>query len=131
MTMNFEQALHSELSAVSGFTSKVFPSVAPEGTAAPYMTYETGGHTLDKAHSGFLTSGSLDCSIDILAATFSALKTSSDLVEAKIRSFLGRSIGALAAGPYIQNVIFREYNPTLYEPNVDLYRKTISFTVYF
>lgn len=127
--MNFETALRSELVLVSGFTNKVFPYVAPEGTAAPYMIYETSGFTNLKAHNGFLSHGSLECTVDVMAATFSALKTASDAVEAKIKTFLSRNIGTGGAGPYIQNLTFREYNPTLYEPEVDLYRKSITFTV--
>lgn len=126
---SFEVALYTELSSISGFTAKVFPLFAPEGTAAPYMTYEPGIYTLDKAHNGFLSSGSQEVTVDILAATFSSLKTASDAVVAKIRSFLARSIGT--GGPTIQNVTIREQSPLLYEPNVDLYRRSIVFTIYY
>lgn len=127
--MDFEQGLRAELITVSGLTNKVFPVNAPEGTAAPYATYETGDHHADKAHDGHMTSGTLQCNVDVFGATYSSMKTTSRAVVAEIKTFIGTKIGG--SGPTIQNLTFDEYLPELYEPNVSLYRKSIGFTVYF
>lgn len=126
--MDFEQALRTELITVTGLSNKVFPLNAPEGTAAPYATYESSGLDEDKTLNGFLTTGNLDCTVEVFNLTYGSTKTTANLVKSKIKSFLGRTIGT--AGPYIQNVTF-EPNTELYEPNVNLYRTIINFKVYF
>lgn len=124
--MEFEKALRSQLITITGLSNKVFPVNAPEGTPAPYVTYESMDHAEDKTFTGYLTTGSLDCTIDVLGKTYAEMKSVSKLVKDKIKSFQGRDIGIV-----IQNVTFDTTLPEFYEPNVDMYRKTIGFTVYF
>ena len=124
--MEFEKALRSELITISGLSAKVFPVNAPEGTSAPYVTYESSDHAEDKTFTGYLTTGSLDCTIDVLGKTYSEMKSVSKLVKDKIKSVQGRDIGV-----FVQNVTLDTSMPEMYEPNVDMYRKTIGFTVYF
>ncbi len=125
--MDFEQALCEELSIITGIT--VWPLNPPEGQSAPYMTYETGDRAEIKTHDGFGDSGPLECTVDIYAITYPEIKTFSASVEGKIKTFMHRSIGT--GGPYIQNVTFEDLFPEMYEPNVDLYRKSITFTVFY
>lgn len=125
--MNLEQALFAELKTISGVS--VHSMNAPEGTPAPYMTYETSDLNEDKTLNGYLTTGTVDCTVDVLCATFPLMKTTSNLVKAKIKTFQSRVIGTL--GPYIQNLTFSESNPEMYEPEVNLYRKSINFKMYF
>jgi hypothetical protein len=64
-----------------------------------------------------------------MESTYAKMKALGGLVKAKIKSFQSRSIGT--TGPYIQNVTIADLSPEMYEPNVDLYRKSITFTVFF
>ena len=127
--LNFEQAITVELKTISGLSTKVFPVNAPEGTAAPYVTYDSDDQNWEKVLDGFLTSGPLHCSVDVLHTSYANLKALAALVKAEIASWLMTTIAT--TGPYIQDVTFDELLPELYEPEVNLYRKIIGFTVYF
>lgn len=127
--LNFEQAITVELKTISGLTTKVFPVNAPEGTVAPYITYDSDDQNWEKVLDGFLTSGPLHCSVDVLHTTYANMKALAALVKAEIASWLMTTIAT--TGPYIQDVTFDELLPELFEPEVNLYRKIIGFTVYF
>jgi len=131
--LNFEQALVVELKTVSGLSTKVFPVNAPEGTAAPYVTYDSDDQNWEKALDGFLTSGPLHCTVDVLHTSYPNMKNLAALVKAEIASWIMSTIGASTGvtGVYIQDVTFDELLPELFEPAVNLYRKVIGFTVYF
>lgn len=125
--MNLEESLYAELKSIVGIT--VWPMNAPEGTVAPYVTYETSDLSEDKALDGYLSHGNANCSVDVFGATFPLMKSTAALVKAKIKSFEGRVIGT--QGPSIQELTFSESNPEMYEPEINLYRKSINFKVYF
>lgn len=125
--MNLEQALYAELKTIAGIT--VWPMNAPEGTTAPYVTYETSDLNEDKTLDGYLPHGNTECTVDVFGATFPLMKSTSALVKSRLKSFEGRTIGTL--GPYIQELTFSESNPEMYEPEINLYRKSINFKVYF
>lgn len=126
--IDFEQSLKTELSAITGLSSKVFPLNAPIGTEAPYVTYESSGVNEDKALDGFLDTGELSCTVEVLGSTYASAKQLSPLIRTKIKSFIGRAIGN--GGPFVQDVEF-EQNIEMYEPNMNLFRVIINFTVYF
>lgn len=127
--MDFEQALRAELIAIPGLDTKVFPVNAPEVTAAPYATYESSDLAEIKTHEGFSDTGTLECTVDVFGNTYGEMKTVSRATKEKIKTFLGRTMGT--GGPYIQNLTFDDLLPEMYEPNVDLYRKSITFTVFY
>lgn len=127
--MDFEQALRAELITVPGILNKVYPVNAPEGTQAPYATYESSDLAEIKTHEGFGDTGTLECTVDVFGNTYAEMKTVSRATKEKIKTFLGKAIGT--SGPYIQNLTFEDILPEMYEPNVDLYRKSITFTVFY
>lgn len=127
--MTFEAALRAELITITGLSNKVYPVNAPEGTAAPYVTYESGLLDEEKTLGGFLTSGSLECSLDVLGATYGDMKSYSKAVKAKVKTFVNRTIGT--GGPFIQDIEFAELAPELYESEVNMYRCIITFTAYY
>jgi hypothetical protein len=131
--LNFEQALVVELKTVTGLSTKVFPTHAPEGTAAPYATYESDDQHKEKSLEGFISSGPLHVTVDVLHNSYANMKTLAALVKTEIESWIMASIGTGGSdtGPYIQDVTFDELLPELFEPAVNLYRKSIGFTVYF
>lgn len=127
--MTFEAALRAELITITGLSNKVYPIQAQEGTSAPYVTYETGLMSEEKSHEGFNTSGTLECTLDVLGATYGDMKSYSKAVKAKVKGFLSRTIGT--GGPFIQSITFAELAPELYESQVDMYRCSITFTVFY
>ena len=127
--MDFEKALRAELIGISALSNKVYPVNAPEGTSAPYATYESGDLAEIKTHEGFGATGTLECTVDVFGKTYGEMKAVSRATKAKIKTFLGRVIGT--DGPFIQNLTFEDLLPEMYEPNVDLYRKSITFTVFY
>ena len=131
--LNIEQAMVVELKTVSGLSAKVFPINAPEGTAAPYVTYESDDQAKEKGLDGFISSGPLHCTVDVVHNSYANMKALAALVKAEIESWIMSTIGASTGvtGVYIQDVTFDELLPELFEPAVNLYRKSIGFTVYF
>lgn len=141
--MDFERALRLELTGTAydflvwddshianSVLDRVYPVNAPEGTAVPYLTYETSDHAEKKTMEGYGTTGTLECTVDVFDKTYSGMKELGKATKEKIKTFMGRNIGE-GAGPYIQNVTFDDLLPEFYEPNVDLYRKSITFTVFY
>lgn len=124
----FEESLRTELSAITGLTNKIYPLTAPPGTAAPYVAYESSGLNEDKVLEGFLESGTTDVTLHIVAVSFASMKSYAALVKTEIKSWLGNQ---MSSGPVIRNITFGESSPELYEPEVNLYRKIIDFTVHY
>jgi len=127
--LSFEEALKIELAAVAGLKNKVYPVDAPQSVKPPYLTYESNDLLELKTHDGYGDHGNLECTLEVMESTYAKMKALGGLVKAKIKSFQSRSIGT--TGPYIQNVTIADLSPEMYEPNVDLYRKSITFTVFF
>ena len=84
--MDFEKALRAELITISGLENKVYPVNAPEGTTAPYATYESSDLAEIKTHDGFSKNGTLECTVDILGKTYAEMKTVSRATKAKIKT---------------------------------------------
>lgn len=124
---SFEEALRTELAGITGLTNKVFPLTAPPGTTAPYVVYETSTIE-DKAMEGFLSTVTTSVTLDLVATSYATLKSLTALVKIEIKSWLQST---MSDGPYIQNITFGESSPELYEPEVNLYRRVMDFTVYY
>ncbi len=126
---SFEKALTTELDTITQLGNRVYPIAAPSKSPTPYVAYETSGRHELRALSGSLDAGELTCSLDIVGKSYSDMKATEALVRAKLKTFEGRVIGT--GGPLIQSLVFAEYNPEMWEQEVDLYRKVLEFTVFF
>lgn len=124
--MSFEVALRQELLSI---ISKIYPLTAPEGTLVPYLIYTSSEGTYDKDLNGFLDSKEVSCELDIIDSSYSGMKSISKQVVDKLKSFEQRTVGT--NGLYIQEFTFDDDSPELYENEVNMYRKIISFRVYF
>ncbi len=124
--MGFEIALREELIPIC---SKVFPLTATEGTTAPYIIYKSSEGRNLKTLGGNLDLKEVSCELDILATSYSNMKSLAKQVIEKLKSFELRNIGT--SGPYIQELTFDDDSPELYESEVFLYRKIISFNISF
>jgi hypothetical protein len=126
--MDFEQALTAELSAIPGLESKVFPIVAPQVTAGPYLTYTLENNERVQSltgHDGLVQSR---YQLDLFHASYAGLKALKKAVIQNLKTLNLRNIGG--TGPYIQQVeILSELEA--YEESVKLYKGIIEFDVHY
>lgn len=127
--MTFEAALRTELVAIDGLLNKVFPMTAPEGTAAPYIIYTSTLGNYDKTLTGWTRSKAVSVEINVIHNHPTLMRALAKEVQAKIMGFLGRVLAE--AGPKIDDLVLESDAPELYEAQVGLYRKVISFTAFF
>lgn len=123
----FEEALKTEVAGVTGLTSKVFPINAPEGTVPPYVTYEAGGYNFDKVLEGYLTSGTIRATLEVVESTAAKAIALAVLVKAEIRGWLGTTMAT--TGPAIQDVTIDDESDVLYDPQTGRYIIVIGFEV--
>lgn len=76
-------------SNVSGYNTKVFPMVAPEGTALPYATYQQIFIKKIKTHDGYGGEGWVDYQFDFYATTYIGAKTASEQWFDYIKNYRG------------------------------------------
>jgi len=131
--MTFEEALVLELEAITELNGKVFPLNAQDAEGnpveAPYLIYVSSEGQYDKCLNGFLDMKEVSCELNVLHKTYRNMKLLSRQVVAKLKSFEGRIIGV--DGPMIQELVFENDSPELYEEQPELYRKIINFRIYF
>lgn len=131
--MTFEGALVTELETITELNGKVFPLNAQDAEGnpveAPYLIYVSSEGQYDKCLNGFLDMKEVSCELNILHKTYRNMKLLSRQVMAKLKSFEGRIIGI--DGPMIQELVFENDSPELYEEQPELYRKIINFRIYF
>jgi len=100
--MNFEQALATELETITGLSAKVFPLFAPDAAVTPFVVYRKANIRFPKVLDGFGDRIEGNYDILVLASNYPDLQTNSDLVIAKLKSMLFRTIGT--AGPTIYDI---------------------------
>jgi hypothetical protein len=135
--MNLEDALSIELRSITEFSKEkdettiynIYPLNAPEGVEAPYLVYLSGELMEVKSLDGFISYGNVNIELNILALEYSDMKDLSKKVLTLIKTFLKRKIGD--DGPYIQNLTLDPDSPEMWEEQVKLYRKIISFNIKF
>lgn len=104
--MNFEESLVFELSATDGLNGKVFPLGAKEGTVPPFVVYVSSAGEETQALEGYTSDKSVTCEIHIVGGTYSEMKTVTQEVLDRIKSFFGRQIGV--NGPFVKSVSYDE-----------------------
>ena len=127
--MTFEAALRTELMTITSLNNKVFPMRAPEGTEAPYLIYTTTLGDYDKSLEGWHKSKGVTVELNVIHDRAAAVRALSREVQALVMGFEGRQLAS--TGPLVDEIIFEGEGVELYEAQVDLYRKVISFKTYF
>ena len=127
MSVNFEEALTAELSALPGLARKVFPLNAKEGTLAPYIIYVSSEGQQDKTLQGYIESKEVECEINIFHPSYAGLKKLTKEVLSLLITFNGRFIGS-SEGPFVENVTY-DKPVELHENQVSLYRCLIDLKV--
>lgn len=127
--MTFEAALRAELITISDLQDKVFPMRAPEGTGAPYLIYTTTLGEYDKSFDGWHNSKAVTVELNVIHARAADVRSLAAQVMVLVMGFEGRQLAS--TGPLIDEIVFEGEGVELYEAQVDLYRKVISFKTYF
>lgn len=127
--LTFEEALHVELKALTGLTTKVFPVKAPEGTAVPYVTYDPARKEYEKFLDGFSTLCNQRCYIDVFEDNQAEVIALANAVKAEITTWQGAVIGT--TGPTIQEVIFDADQEPVYVPEPGVFQIAIGFEVFY
>jgi hypothetical protein len=78
---------------VTGYSNKVYPLIAPEGTTLPYATYQQTFTNRLKTLSGYTGGLFVDYQFNFYATTYVAARTAADLWIAYIKNFSG-TLGA-------------------------------------
>lgn len=127
--MTFEAALRAELMTITSLNNKVFPMRAPEGTEAPYLIYTTTLGDYDKSLEGWHKSKGVTVELNVIHARAADVRSLAAQVMVLVMGFEGRQLAS--TGPLINEIVFEGEGVELYEAQVDLYRKVISFKTYF
>ena len=91
--MDFEEALHAELTYIAGLEEKVFPLNAAEGENAPYVVYASSEGIQEKSLDGFSTTKEITCDIHVIHTSYSEMKSLLQQVINRVTTFPGRIIG--------------------------------------
>jgi hypothetical protein len=91
--MDFEDALRSELSYITGLEDRVFPLSATEGVKAPYVVYASSEGIKDKSLDGYSDTKEVTCDIHVINNSYSGMKNLLQQVINRVITFQGRIIG--------------------------------------
>lgn len=127
--MTLEDALRAELITIDNLYEKVFPLNAPKGVKTPYLFYVSSEGRNSKDLNGFLDDITVSVEFNIVHDNYDDMKTLARAVTNKLKTFEGRQIGG--TGPHIQEIVFEDDSPEIYEAQADKYRKVISAKLYF
>lgn len=128
MALDIEQALTTELAAVTGLTAKVFPLDAPQNETTPYVIYEASGREETPRLDGFDDLISTAFTIDVYHSTYANLKTLMKLVRAKLKSLNGATMAT--TGPYCQQIEFEDESEA-FESMESVYGITMQITIHY
>lgn len=126
--MDIEKGLITELTSIDGLMNKVSPVISAQNIATPYLVYTLNNVERENSLNGITGLCGATYQLDIFHSNYSDLKDLSKLVLDKITSLNNRNIGN--TNTYIQQIdIENELN--FYETEVNLYRQTIEFLIYY
>ncbi len=126
--MLFEPAMVAELESISGLSKKVYPLKADDGAKVPYVTYESSEGLPTKTTDGYQSGKSVEVELNVVAGSYSSLKSVTAAVIAKLISFEGRVIGN--GGPFIQEITIRASHE-FYDEKTKLRKSALSLEVYY
>jgi hypothetical protein len=124
--MTFEEAMRTELTAITKIGNKIYPLFSPEGIKAPYIVYRKELVEYSKTMDGFTEKCEANYEIDIITSTYSELQSITTSVIDKLKTFYGRNIGT--SGPFIQNEEIKN-NGDGYDVDVEYFVSQISLKV--
>jgi len=123
-----EKALRYELNKIAEINNKIYPTNAPEGKAPPYLVYILSSYKRIKTFEGRTNSTDSSYLLNILAGSYSEMKSLTEKVEDCINSFLQNEVGN--EGIYISDLTVHNISEQ-YEHELKLYRGIIDVTFYY
>jgi hypothetical protein len=127
--MYIEEAIVTELSAITGLTSKVFPIEAQQGTATPYLTYRVNGGERARTligHDGLVTA---NYQLDAFHTTYSNVLALRRLILTELKTWERTNLGS--SGPYIQGCTITEEPVETYDDETSLFQSTIDIQLIY
>lgn len=112
--MTIETSVHTALSSLAG--GKVYPLVAPEKVAAPFIVYSRIASTPENTLDGGSTIDLVRIQVDTYASTYSACKSLADSVRVQMESGVVKST--------------MQTDQDLFEPDLKLYRISQDYYVW-
>lgn len=103
---------------------KTFPIQAEEGCSMPYAIYSSGRLKEYKSLSTFTGLYDQSFEVDIIAATAKSVTTYFNTIRTAVKALEGTTDTY-----YIQEVVVEENAPMLSEPDIQGYRKILSFAI--
>jgi hypothetical protein len=125
--MYIQEAICSELSAVTGLTNKVFPIEAQQGLTTPYCIYKViDGERMRtlSAHDGLIRSV---YQLDLFHTSYTSLLSLRRLVMTELRTWEQTNLAS--TGPYIQECSVIDEPVETFDDDTQLYQSTIEFTI--
>jgi hypothetical protein len=120
--LKIEEAIYTELNAVTGLSGKVFPIVAQQNTITPYLTYAMTSTERNRTLSTPAGLVEAPYQIDIFHTKYSSLKVLIDLIIEEMKTWEQTNLGV--TGPYIQCCTIGESLET-FDDETNLYQGTI------
>ena len=112
---------------VTGYSNKVYPLIAPEGTALPYATYQQLFTERIKTHDGYNKEGSMNYQFNFYSSTFIASKTAASQFIEYFKNFRG-ALGT----DNIQDVeVLNEFDDMDYVGSVARYRTIVEIKFHY
>jgi hypothetical protein len=123
-----EKKLVEKLQEVTGLSNRVFPLIAKQGQEVPFVVYDRTATNRDKTLTGFDGLVEVSFQLDIHEKTYSNLKTVSQNVITKLKSFEGQTWGTYK----IQSCeIDNEIEDYFDDDDVKWYVSFIDFTIIY
>jgi hypothetical protein len=123
-----EKKLVEKLQEVTGLSNRVFPLIAKQGQEVPFVVYDRTNTNRDKTLTGFDGLVEVSFQLDVHEKTYSNLKTVSQNVITKIKSFEGQTWGTYK----IQSCeIDNEIEDYFDDDDVKWYVSFIDFTIIY
>ena len=127
--MSLESAVKEELQTISGLANNIFPLEAPENFAPPYVVYDSSYGVNVQTLSGVLSSKEIDFVVQVVATSYSELKTITSGVIQRLLSFQNRKIGT-SDQYFVQQIWVNTQPDEIWDKEVNLFRTQIEFVIY-
>jgi hypothetical protein len=125
--MNADQAIVSELSAITGLSGKIFPVDAQQGVSAPYAVYHCiNGTDRKKVLLGFEGNIEIPYQLNVYHTSYANVKSLLANVVSEIKTWEQTNIGV--TGPYVQACTLDD-EIYFYDDEVKLYQGSVNFTI--
>jgi hypothetical protein len=126
--MTIEQAIHTELSTITGLTGKVWAISALQDTPAPYCTYQINNTSRSRSLTEHVGLVEAQWQIDIFETTYTKLMALKRLVIDELKTW--ETTNLAITGPYIQECTITDEVES-HDEDTLLYQGTIDITIYF